>query len=786
MLKKQNKVIALLVAMVFCLSLVAVAPPQAAAASTYSVIKTQTVSAINTYLDTPRIVIEVPDAAALSNGDILTIHLPKGLEMDNVPAWDSSNSKALNPRVVFKTETGNFDTCLMVVGTTTRIVTGDDIQYNFDSPKRGPNVRVYAPASVSGNAADRNALDGTGAFAAYAVGNSAIEIKITKDNLSGAGKLYVDLVNVKVTQTFDGDIVATMYAPSSSGFSSGAVVIAKYLSAGKGTVAAAKSVVSMGSAGATLDTLFIQETVKNSIETSEVIKFKLPTGFTWDTSKIAVTPGWAFSGKTFSVGTADDGRTLTITAPSSGMGGLSSEGRIYIAGAAVNVDDATAKTGEVKVRVFSDKGNVTEQEITVANYVEYAVSVEGVKSVEVVGGKDDTELGSFRIKEAIAGSILPNRTIVLTLPDGVEWDDMNYAAATVTSRTMDAGSDLFTAAGTSVGVNPSNKRVLKVTLGPGPFSKTNMVVEKLKTRISPAFEGDVYVDVSGTAGVSGKVKVATVKKPVQLSVSAVKQVVIGKQDQPVGDIVIAENAKEAIDAKAGSNKIRLELPNGVTFSKVPKASVDGDISLDSVTLTTDNRFLDITTKGTSSAPSKIILSDVYLNVDRTVPEGALKLAIDAAASTALQNTVPNLFTVDNMAEVELAQVVTPAPAEQGRNASFFIGSTVMTVNGSNIIMDAAPYIKNGRTYVPVRYLGDALGATTSWDAATQTVTVTKGNKTVVLVIGSKIAKVNGQDVVMDVAPEISNGRTMLPARYVAEGLGYQVGWNPALKQVVIQ
>ena len=101
-------------------------------------------------------------------------------------------------------------------------------------------------------------------------------------------------------------------------------------------------------------------------------------------------------------------------------------------------------------------------------------------------------------------------------------------------------------------------------------------------------------------------------------------------------------------------------------------------------------------------------------------------------------------------------------------------------------MDVAPYIKAGRTYVPVRYLGEALGANVDWDEVTKTVTVTKGDKSVVLVIGSTIAKVNGADVQMDVAPEIVNGRTMLPARWVAEGLGYAVGWNEVLKQVVVQ
>ena len=131
-----------------------------------------------------------------------------------------------------------------------------------------------------------------------------------------------------------------------------------------------------------------------------------------------------------------------------------------------------------------------------------------------------------------------------------------------------------------------------------------------------------------------------------------------------------------------------------------------------------------------------------------------------------------------------ATVVTPSLGSGV--VSFYIGSQVYTVNGIQKFMDVAPFIKADRTYVPVRFLSEALGAKVDWDETTKTVTVTKGDKSVVLVIGSTIAKINGADVQMDVAPEIANGRTMLPARWVAEGLGYQVGWIPTLKQVVIQ
>ncbi|NLG32310.1 MAG: copper amine oxidase N-terminal domain-containing protein, partial [Syntrophomonadaceae bacterium] len=51
--------------------------------------------------------------------------------------------------------------------------------------------------------------------------------------------------------------------------------------------------------------------------------------------------------------------------------------------------------------------------------------------------------------------------------------------------------------------------------------------------------------------------------------------------------------------------------------------------------------------------------------------------------------------------------------------------------------------------------------------------------------GSTTITVNGEAQTMDVAPEIVNNRTMLPARYVAEGLGYTVGWDPGTKTVLI-
>jgi hypothetical protein len=131
----------------------------------------------------------------------------------------------------------------------------------------------------------------------------------------------------------------------------------------------------------------------------------------------------------------------------------------------------------------------------------------------------------------------------------------------------------------------------------------------------------------------------------------------------------------------------------------------------------------------------------------------------------------------------------PAFADGITSVQFMIGQSSYFLNASpvGVNMDVAPYVdkSSGCTLVPVRYLADALGAQTGWDAGKQTVAVSTSVYTVSLVIGSTFLKVNGQTQTMDHAPVIKNGRTYLPARWVANVLGYQVDWNAQYQIVLI-
>ena len=128
---------------------------------------------------------------------------------------------------------------------------------------------------------------------------------------------------------------------------------------------------------------------------------------------------------------------------------------------------------------------------------------------------------------------------------------------------------------------------------------------------------------------------------------------------------------------------------------------------------------------------------------------------------------------------------TTTVSEATSTTNFVVGNDVYTSGGQQFTMDAQPHISEGHALIPVRYLADALGAQTSWDANTQEITITKGNVDIELTIGSTTLTVNGKALLMDSAPVIKNGRTYLPVRYLAEALGYDISWDAATQTITL-
>lgn len=116
-----------------------------------------------------------------------------------------------------------------------------------------------------------------------------------------------------------------------------------------------------------------------------------------------------------------------------------------------------------------------------------------------------------------------------------------------------------------------------------------------------------------------------------------------------------------------------------------------------------------------------------------------------------------------------------APSGADLNVVMTIDSPETIVNNKIVTIDAAPYVNaDYRTMVPIRALAEDFGATVDWNADTQTVTVKLDGNTVEMTIGSTTYKVNGTEKTMDTAPIIKDGRTYVPVRFVAEALGFKV------------
>lgn len=134
--------------------------------------------------------------------------------------------------------------------------------------------------------------------------------------------------------------------------------------------------------------------------------------------------------------------------------------------------------------------------------------------------------------------------------------------------------------------------------------------------------------------------------------------------------------------------------------------------------------------------------------------------------------------------VLLFAITSPAFSQPVGSAAFMIGMDEYFVNGQvpGVTMDARPFIENDRTFVPLRYLGNALGISDSgisWDGQDRRVDMRQGSYHLSLVVGRKEIIINGETRKIDAAPVIRENRVYIPVRYVAEALGYSVDWNAA-------
>lgn len=135
-------------------------------------------------------------------------------------------------------------------------------------------------------------------------------------------------------------------------------------------------------------------------------------------------------------------------------------------------------------------------------------------------------------------------------------------------------------------------------------------------------------------------------------------------------------------------------------------------------------------------------------------------------------------------EVEIRTSFTEIEKEQ-LILIFTIDEKEYQKNHTELMNDVAPVIRSDRTMLPIRVVAESLGAKVVWSEPNQSVTITMDDKEIVIYVGQPFALVEGDPLELDSPAFIANDRTYLPMRFVAENLGATVTWDGVNQTVTI-
>ena len=228
---------------------------------------------------------------------------------------------------------------------------------------------------------------------------------------------------------------------------------------------------------------------------------------------------------------------------------------------------------------------------------------------------------------------------------------------------------------------------------------------------------------------------------------AVKTADVNVNNKIVWNVVDSQGSKVALKdglQKTDISYVILDKPEGAKVSTYD-ATIEGDLAAKG------EGKMALTSDKIGNVTVQVVLKATYKVTDATQ---------DAEKTQVKYYTGTQIFAVGN--------------GSVGDVVVMSVGSNEIVINDKKAAIDAAPIVKNDRTFVPFRALAEAFGAEVAYDEATQAVTAELNGVKVVMTIGSATYTVNGAEKTMDVAPFINGSRTMVPVRFVAEAFGIKV------------
>ena len=407
---------------------------------------------------------------------------------------------------------------------------------------------------------------------------------------------------------------------------------------------------------------------------------------------------------------------------------------------------------------------------------------------------DDTNTLEVAIEENTGDILNTSRKATFTFPEGIEVVDAEFDGVKQGTFKYEIDENVVTI------WNYGEKE---------ESDETDMTI-KFLLNAAPTFSGDVKVTLGGEFD-DVELKVATVKAPYTVEAKTT-EVLIDYRYVPVNEIVITEAEEGLLE---DGDVIALQVEK-MDFEDAGSYEVTtGDLDVD-VTINdgkNDVAQLEVEVKDESTEASTVTISGLELYLDRTLPVGGYALQNVMADNILWENStdkkgeddrdsyeyVPEANQASNglfkykavTCNDSYVEVVTSGRDQDdsttNRKIVITIGATTMAVGTQTITLDTPAYINaENYTELPLRAVSEAFGATVGWDDASRTVTVMMGQRIVSMTIGSKTMYINGTPVQMNTAPEITNERTFVPVRDLANALGIsKIDWNEASQTVTL-
>ena len=535
---------------------------------------------------------------------------------------------------------------------------------------------------------------------------------------------------------------------------------------------------------------------------SDDVKDTIPTVGTYS-YKVVFTPSADTENNYETITTKEKEISLTVNAKSltgaqvtvSGSYTYTGQAQIPAADAVtVQLDGETIPNDRYTISA-SDNTNVGQATVTVTGKGNYTGTASGTFTI----GKATPNPTTPTELNAVYGSTLKD----VPLPKGWAWDTPDTSVGNVGEKTFAATYTEDNSSNYNTVQKNLTVKVAKKTVTVTALDKNAYIGSDVLDLSNPEADKDYKVEgLVGTDRLNGDVTLTYAQTPDMNKAGKIAINITGTLSNDNYDIIYANgtltvsNRHSGGGGGGGGSSKPAEKPTEKPAEK-PAISPTVEDKNDTVKIAETTAEANAAAANAAKADDKVTLVTEGTSVsgkDFTNP-AVLKIPADTKDVKNVKNlTLAKLNAETGKLEIvggsydAKANAVVGYVAEEGSyfvvekegltTISMQIGNKHVALNNENKILDAAPLISQNRTMVPLRFIAEAFGADVSWAQDTKTVTIVIDGKVLTMRINQDLEGFGA-------APIISSGRTMVPISYISKELGANVIWVPSTKTVAI-